>query len=257
MVNEKAAMPPSEQTPLIQVVHIAPHRDRYEHHTVSTLLQDTRSCHHVLIVLDQLRRFCTIALVSVPLFVIALVLISVAISGQSDLFGDDPSDDVTYSALKPPHTAWPAGNGLSFAELKQILSDTPDASKAKQWSEYYTAGPHLAGQNFSQAVWTKERWEEFGIKSDIVSYDVYINYPLDHRLALLKDGDVAFEASLEEDVLDEDPTSGLSDRVPTFHGYSASGRHTTGRAPFQHQLMCVRQRDVPVRLRQLRNLPRL
>lgn len=74
------------------------------------------------------------------------------------------------------------------------------------------------------------------MKSEIVSYDVYLNYPVDHRLALLKkedEGDdeisswkVTFEASLTEDVIDEDPTSGLEDRVPTFHGYSASGNVT-------------------------------
>ena len=29
-----------------------------------------------------------------------------------------------------------------------------------------------------------------------------------------------------EDILEEDPTSGLEDRVPTFHGYSASGNVT-------------------------------
>lgn len=37
---------------------------------------------------------------------------------------------------------------------------------------------------------------------------------------------VSFEATLEEDVLEEDPTSGLKDRVPVFHGYSASGNVT-------------------------------
>jgi N-acetylated-alpha-linked acidic dipeptidase len=31
---------------------------------------------------------------------------------------------------------------------------------------------------------------------------------------------------LEEDVLEEDPTSGLENRIPTFHGYSASGNVT-------------------------------
>lgn len=82
------------------------------------------------------------------------------------------------------------------------------------------------GQNLSQAVWTKDKWEEFGVKSEVVAYDVYTNYPLDHRLALLQDGEVAFEATLEEDVLEEDPTSGLPNRIPTFHGYSASGNVT-------------------------------
>lgn len=67
-----------------------------------------------------------------------------------------------------------------------------------------------------------------------MAYDTYINYPVDHRLALLEepkaegsgDYEVAFEATLEEAILDEDSTSGLENRVPTFHGYSASGNVT-------------------------------
>jgi N-acetylated-alpha-linked acidic dipeptidase len=108
---------------------------------------------------------------------------------------------------------------------------TPKESKAKEWSKYYTSGPHLAGKNLSQAIWTKELWEKFGVQSSIVAYDVYINYPVDHRLALLKKKNgghnkVEYECSLEEDVLQEDKTTGLEDRIPTFHGYSASGNVT-------------------------------
>ena len=109
---------------------------------------------------------------------------------------------------------------MNYRELKEILSETPDPAKARKWSKYYTAGPHLCGKNLSQAQWTRDRWEEFGIPyTQIVSYDMYLNYPLDHRLALLENGEVKFEASLEEDVLPEDPTTCLSDRIPTFHGY--------------------------------------
>lgn len=177
----------------------------------------------------QLRRFCTIALVVIPLTTIALGLFG--LSGQSDLFGDDSHDrlvawDTLSGPKRPPHAHWPAGNGLSYSDLKDILNTTPDTEKTRAWSQYYTAGPHLAGQNLSQAVWTKDRWEEFGIKSEVVPYETYINYPLDHRLALLKDGEVAFEATLEEDVLEQDPTTALKDRVPVFHGYSASGNVT-------------------------------
>jgi N-acetylated-alpha-linked acidic dipeptidase len=86
-----------------------------------------------------------------------------------------------------------------------------------------------------QAEWTRDKWEEWGVKSDIVTYDVYINYPRDHSLNLLekskksKDWDIVFRASLEEDVIDDDPTTALEDRIPTFHGYSATGNVT---APF-------------------------
>jgi N-acetylated-alpha-linked acidic dipeptidase len=130
-------------------------------------------------------------------------------------------------------------NSIPFEELQQILLDTPEAEKAAEWSKYYTAGPHLAGKNLSQATWTQEKWQQFGIKADIVTYDIYLNYPLGHRLALYekKEADkhdvdsweIKYEAKLEEDVLEEDETTGLPNRVPTFHGYSASGNVT---APF-------------------------
>ncbi|KAJ6190658.1 hypothetical protein N7519_000679 [Penicillium mononematosum] len=121
--------------------------------------------------------------------------------------------------------------GLPYDQLQQILLNVPSADKAREWSQYYTAGPHLAGKNLSQALWTLEKWKEFGVEdTGLAAYDIYINYPLDHRLALLKtSGDkteVTFEATLEEDVLEEDPTSGLPDRVPVFHGYSATGNVT-------------------------------
>ena len=136
-----------------------------------------------------------------------------------------------------------------------MLLETPRPDKAREWQQYYTAGPHLAGKNLSQAEWTRDKWVEFGVESGIVDYDTYINYPLGHRLALLEKGSegnlavaegdearsvekrkdngkqkggyrVKYECSMEEDVLLEDPTTGLDNRVPTFHGYSASGNVT-------------------------------
>ncbi len=111
------------------------------------------------------------------------------------------------------------------------MIETPKEEKIRDYSKYYTAGPHVAGRNLSQAIWTRNRWQEFGVgQSEIVAYDVYINYPKGHRLALLEHSDdgsvVKYEASLEEDVLKDDPTTSLPDRVPTFHGYSASGNVT-------------------------------
>ncbi|CAI4219326.1 unnamed protein product [Parascedosporium putredinis] len=132
------------------------------------------------------------------------------------------------------------------------LARHPDGKRAEEWSRYYTDGVHLAGKNYSQAAWTREKWADWGIKSEVVAYDVFLNYPEDHSLTLLekkkkkekkeKEGEdvaeyafnsghweVQFSASLEEDILDEDPFTSREDRVPTFHGYSASGNVT---APF-------------------------
>ncbi|CAK7230565.1 hypothetical protein SBRCBS47491_007627 [Sporothrix bragantina] len=127
---------------------------------------------------------------------------------------------------------------FSNDELKKILLSTPSNDSAAEWLRYYTSGAHLAGQNYSQAAWTRDRWAEWGAVSHITAYDLYLNAPADHSLALLKAGgkkgdddkeihwEVDFRASLIEDVIPEDPTTGLKENVPTFHGYSASGNVT-------------------------------
>ncbi|KAH6663241.1 hypothetical protein B0J14DRAFT_630920 [Halenospora varia] len=211
-----------ERTPLITTVQVAPRRQRYQHSVV--------------------RRFCTVALSSSLVALVVLFLLPIVFIPRHHRHWEHPPPS--------PHPPNQTPNAITFAELQEILISTPKEEKAQEWSKYYTSGPHLAGKNYSQVLWTQERWQEFGIKADIVAYDVYINYPLGHRLALYeKTGKksqvvekrdvnsvgvdssadawkVKFEASLEEDVLEEDSTTGLEDRIPTFHGYSASGNVT-------------------------------
>ncbi|KAA8911848.1 glutamate carboxypeptidase [Sphaerosporella brunnea] len=128
------------------------------------------------------------------------------------------------------HSKWHRER-MPLSMLEEIMMLTPQEEEARKHSDYYTSGPHLGGKNFSQAMWTKERWEEYGIPEvEIVSYDIYTNYPKSHRLGLLKakgdDYKLLYEASLEEPALEEDPTTALKDRIPTFHGYSANGNVT-------------------------------
>ncbi|KAL9612152.1 MAG: hypothetical protein Q9167_003231 [Letrouitia subvulpina] len=213
----------NEQTPLLTTVVVTPRRQRYSHST--------------------LRRFCTISLGAILVVVIILFLIPVSWLSPRKTYGEHHG--WTFPWTSPlPHKSWPESKGLSYNDLQNILLKTPSEAKAREWSQYYTAGPHLAGKNLTQALWTRERWQGFGIQdSNIVAYEVFINYPLGHRLALLEnssqDADsvsvtkastnayrVKYECELEEDVLDEDPTTGLEDRIPTFHGYSANGNVT-------------------------------
>ena len=213
-----------ERTPLIQTVIIAPPRQRYSHSTI--------------------RRFCTISLITTLIVIAILFLLpSGVLPGLEDHRNYSPF--LPWSGNILPHRSWPRSAGLSFEDLQKILLETPDGGKAKEWSRYYTAGPHLAGKNLSQALWTRELWQGFGVsQTEIASYEVYLNYPKGHRLALLREerehgeardhedsitgaaSKVVYECSLEEDVLAEDPTTELSERVPTFHGYSASGNVT-------------------------------
>ncbi|KAL8731879.1 MAG: hypothetical protein Q9166_003163 [cf. Caloplaca sp. 2 TL-2023] len=209
----------NEQTPLLTTVQVVPRPPRYRHST--------------------LRRFCTIALSTTLVIVLVLFLIPINWLPHHD-WNDGWENDTQWSlpwSAPYPHESWPASQGLSYQELQDVLLNTPNETKAREWSEYYASGPHLAGKNLTQALWTRERWQQSGVSDlSIATYDVYIDYPIDHRLVLLEGEtetskgraaeakyNIKYECSMEEDVLKEDPTTGLDDRVPTFHGYSASG----------------------------------
>ena len=213
-------MPSNEQTPLIQTVIITPQRPRYSHSTI--------------------RRFCSIALGTTLIVIVILFLIP-----AHWLPGNHSESEWAPRYGYLPWSSWPQKTAaLSYEDLQKVLLETPREEKAREWSQYYSAGPHLAGKNLSQAIWTRERWQDFGVEASIIDYDIYINYPVGHRLALLEERNgskagpaqkeqavgtdkskynVKYECILEEDVLDEDPTTGLDNRIPTFHGYSKSG----------------------------------
>jgi len=112
------------------------------------------------------------------------------------------------------------------SEAEKIVLESASPGFIRNQSYFYTSGPHIAGKNHTQAIYTRDLWESYGIKTEIETYQVLLNYPISHRLALLKDGNVEFEAALREDVIPEDPTSADPDQVPTFHGYSANGNVT-------------------------------
>ena len=215
-------MPPNEQTPLLTTVVVTPRRERYSHST--------------------LRRFCTISLSATLIIVVILFLLPVSWLPPHSEYHEHRRWSFPWSSPVPGRS-WPRSEGLSYGELQKVLLESPSETKVREWSQYYTSGPHLAGKNLTQALWTRERWQEFGVQdSNIVAYDIYMNYPISHRLALLQNTsesvgnsaeawvpsgfEVKYECKLEEDILEKDPTTSLDSRIPTFHGYSASGNVT-------------------------------
>ncbi len=117
-------MPANENTPLIATVQVGPPRQRYPHNIV--------------------RRFCTIALSSSLIAFLFFFLVKVVFLLPEHRHRHHGPDQDEWS--------WPGWKGrrVSYERLKEILLETPDSEKAAQWSEYYTSGPHLAGQNYSQ-----------------------------------------------------------------------------------------------------------
>jgi len=219
---------PNESTPLLAVVRVDNRpRHRYPH--------------------SRVRRCCTCLLGTLLVLCLTAILVTLFFVPECD----PRRHKHDYKPCIPKHPFYRGGNGnkgwistlgiqSDAVDIFDILTKTPNEAKAKEWSEYYTSGPHLAGKNLSQAEWTQARWDEFGIPhTEIIAYEVYVNYPVDHSLALLEDKPsnkssnssspnwkVKFEAKLEEDVIEEDSTTALADRIPTFHGYSASGNVT-------------------------------
>jgi hypothetical protein len=115
---------------------------------------------------------------------------------------------------------------ISENEAERVILSSPSPAYIRNQSYFYTSGAHLAGKNRTQATYTRDLWESYGIKTKIEEYEVLLNYPVSHRLALFDDDKVEYEAQLREDVIPEDPTSYNPDEVPTFHGYSAIGNVT-------------------------------
>ena len=111
----------NESTPLIQTVRVGPPRRRYPH--------------------QRCRRFCTRACTCVLIFgFISFALHAFLLWPYHRHHGHH-----SHHALSRHN-----GKSLSHDKLKSILLDTPSAKHAREWSQYYTSGPHLAGKNLSQ-----------------------------------------------------------------------------------------------------------
>ncbi|KAI8314921.1 putative glutamate carboxypeptidase [Colletotrichum sp. SAR11_59] len=108
-------------------------------------------------------------------------------------------------------------------EAEQLMLETPTTANLRHWSKEYSAEPHLAG-DLAHATRIRDLWRSYGIPTELEQYDVLQNFPVSQSLQLLdSDGPVAFEASLTEDEIPEDPTSSPKNGLPAFHGFSANG----------------------------------
>ncbi|KAH6983820.1 membrane transporter [Ilyonectria destructans] len=107
--------------------------------------------------------------------------------------------------------------------VEQVMLQTPDVDQLRHWSQLYSAEAHLAG-DLAHAERIRDLWRAYGISTELVQYDVLQNFPISTELRLLSaDGSAAFEATLTEDELPEDPTSSPTRGLIAFHGFAANG----------------------------------
>ncbi|EEP76509.1 conserved hypothetical protein [Uncinocarpus reesii 1704] len=128
----------------------------------------------------------------------------------------DPGDPLLVKRDRPQYPP-------RLTKQESVLINSFNNASISDWSYYYTHGAHLAGKNRTMAQWTADRWAEYGLTSSVVPYSVFINYPESQALSLSYANGTKWKASLEEDVLPEDDTSSYPNRIPVFHGYSATG----------------------------------
>jgi N-acetylated-alpha-linked acidic dipeptidase len=106
---------------------------------------------------------------------------------------------------------------------ERILHTSFSTTSLDTWSSYYTHGNHIAGLNKSMAEATARQWSANGVPSELVEYEVYLDYPKEQALVLKWGNGSTYEAQLWEDVLAVDGTTGAEGRTGAWHGYSKSG----------------------------------
>ncbi|KAI0899544.1 Zn-dependent exopeptidase [Annulohypoxylon nitens] len=112
---------------------------------------------------------------------------------------------------------------LSQEDAERLIVEIPEVERLRSCSKEYSAKPHLAG-DLQHAEHIRDLWRSYGIPTELVRYDVLQNFPKLSALSLHhEDGSVAFDASLTEDELAEDPTSDPRNGLPAFFGFGAHG----------------------------------
>ncbi|PVH75882.1 Zn-dependent exopeptidase [Cadophora sp. DSE1049] len=119
----------------------------------------------------------------------------------------------------------------SLANLEEFLQSEPSATRMEEWSRYYTSTEHFNGQGEEQGIWTRKKWEDFGIpETEISPCDAFVGTPVGQHLALLDtsgevDGSpkLLYRARLTEDVPKDDDSK---IRMPAYLGGSFSGNVT-------------------------------
>ncbi len=126
-------------------------------------------------------------------------------------------------ADEPPPTGFFESSVAAQLAAEEVMLATPTPEKARRWLAHLTEEAHVAGteQERKVAEYVRDRLEEFGLETEIVRYEVFLNHPKAVSLRLV--APVAEELSLMEDFLEVDKDSAAHGVFPGFHGYGASG----------------------------------
>ena len=133
---------------------------------------------------------------------------------------------VTRAAAADPGTGFFPSSLSSQQQAEATFLATPTPEKARAWLAFLTEEPHVAGTEQQRLIaeYLREQLESFGLETEMVRYDVFLNYPRSVSLRLTEPEEI--ELALIEDFYAEDKDSAKSNVLPGFHGYGAAGTAT-------------------------------
>lgn len=140
------------------------------------------------------------------------------------LFGFSCGAGFASAALAEGPTGFAPASRGGQARAEQAFLQTPAPEKARQWLYALTEEPHVAGtpQEKKVAEYVRDRFKEFGLETEMVRYDVFLNHPVSVSLKLVEP--IELPLPLTEETYDLDKDSAKRGVFPAFHGYGASGK---------------------------------
>ncbi|KAL4177784.1 hypothetical protein KRP22_002710 [Phytophthora ramorum] len=113
-------------------------------------------------------------------------------------------------------------------DVEQQLVDGVDAAHIREYLHAYSSKPHIAGSkaDYETALYTVDKLESFGIKTEIKEYYTLLSTPVRRRVAILEPADAAQELNLTEASVAGDACTSDSTAEPPFLAYSPSGNVT-------------------------------
>ncbi|MEP6963690.1 MAG: M28 family peptidase, partial [Acidobacteriota bacterium] len=108
-------------------------------------------------------------------------------------------------------------------DLEKKARALPQADRLKIYMARMASKPHAAGSPGSQAVaeYAAAQMKDWGLDARVEALEALIPYPTVRLLEL--NGPTKFRAQLSEPALSADPDTAITDQIPTYNAYSASG----------------------------------
>jgi N-acetylated-alpha-linked acidic dipeptidase len=128
-------------------------------------------------------------------------------------------------ADEQPLFGYSAESSRTERQWEEKLRAIPSPDNLRAYMQRLSARPHNVGSPYDKdnAEWIGAKFKEFGLDTNIESFDVLYPTPKERAVELVEGGP-KFVAKLQEPALPQDPTSGQQfEQLPTYHAYSIDG----------------------------------